>query len=160
MAVVGPSPAFFDTSVLLGGLIELGPGSKPAQKIMTAIATHHLRRPQTAWHCCLEFYAVSTRLPEEVRLSAPDAWRLLDEEILGRFEVRQLPDDRRRRFLRDAAQDRLVGGRIYDSHIAEIARLANVSVVVTDNVRHFAALRRHGVEVMNAAQFAETITAT
>ena len=160
MAVVAPSLAFFDTSVLLGGLIELGPGSKPAQKIMAAVATHRLRRPHTAWHCCLEFYAVSTRSPEEVRLSPPDAWRLVEEEILGRFEIRQLPDDRLRPFLRAAAGDRLVGGRIYDAHIAEIARVAHVSVVVTDNVRHFADLRRHGVEVMNASQFAETITAT
>lgn len=158
--MVGSSPAFFDTSVLLAGLIELGPEAKAAQKIMAAVATQHLRHPHTAWHCCLEFYAVSTRLPEELRLSPSDAWRLVEEEILGRFEVRQLSDDRRRPFLRAAAEDRLVGGRIYDSHIAEIARLADVSVVVTDNVRHFAGLRRHGVEVMNAAQFAETITTT
>ena len=159
MAAVTPSTAFFDTSVLLGGLIELGPGSRPAQRIMAAVATQHLRRPHTAWHCCLEFYAVSTRLPEEVRLSPPDAWRLIEEEILGRFEVRQLLDDRRRPLLRAAASDRLIGGRIYDAHIAEIARLAHVSVVVTDNIRHFAGLQRHGVAVINAAQFAETITA-
>jgi predicted nucleic acid-binding protein len=160
LAGVARSPAFFDTSVLLGGLIELGPASEPAQRIMTAIAARHLRRPHTAWHCCLEFYAVSTRLPEEVRLSPPDAWRLVEEEILGRFAVRQLADDRRRSFLHAAAVDRLVGGRIYDAHIAEIARLARVSVVVTDNLRHFGGLRRHGVDVMNAAQFADTITAT
>jgi predicted nucleic acid-binding protein len=158
LALVDPSAVFFDTSVLLGGLIELGPGSRPAQRIMTAVAAHHLRRPHTAWHCCLEFYAVSTRLPEEVRLSPPDAWRLIEEEILGRFDVRQLPDDRRRAFLGGVVADRLVGGRIYDAHIAEIARLARVSVVVTDNIRHFASLRRHGLTVMNAAQFVETIT--
>ncbi len=156
--MVAPSAAFFDTSILLGGLIELGPGSRPAQKIMAAVATQHLRRPHTAWHCCLEFYAVSTRLPEEVRLSPPDAWRLVEEEILGRFEVRQLPDDRRRSFLRAAADDRLIGGRIYDAHIAEIARSGHVSVVVTDNIRHFAGLRRLSIAVINAAQFAETIT--
>jgi len=158
--VVAPSRAFFDTSVLLGGLIELGPASEPAQKIMAAIAAGHIRRPHTAWHCCLEFYAVSTRLPQEVRLSPPDAWRLLDEEILSRFEVRQLPDDHSRSFLHAAADDRLVGGRIYDAHIAEIARVARVPVVVTDNVRHFLGLRRHGVDVVTAAQFAEAMTAT
>jgi predicted nucleic acid-binding protein len=156
LAAVGPSSAFLDTSILLGGLIELGPGSRPAQRIMTAVATQDLRRPHTAWHCCLEFYAVSTRLPEEVRLSPPDAWRLIEEEILGRFEVRQLPDDRRQPFLRAAADDRFIGGRIYDAHIAQIARLAHVSVVVTENIRHFAGLGRHGVAVMNATQFAET----
>lgn len=157
--MVAPSRAFFDTSVLLGGLIELGPASEPAQKIMAAIAAGQVRRPHTAWHCCLEFYAVSTRLPEELRLLPSDAWRLVEEEILSRFEVRQIPDDHRRSFLHAAADDRLVGGRIYDAHIAEIARVARVPLVVTDNLRHFAGLRRHGVEVVNAAQFAETITA-
>jgi len=96
----------------------------------------------------------------KVRLSPPDALRLVEEEILSRFEVRQLPDDHRGSFLHAAAGDRLVGGRIYDAHIAEIARASRVPVVVTDNVRHFAGLRRHGVDVVTAAQFAETITAT
>jgi predicted nucleic acid-binding protein len=157
--VVAPTRAFCDTSVLLGGLIELGPASGPAQKIMAAIATGHVRRPHTAWHCCLEFYAVSTRLPEEVRLSPAVAWRLVEEEILSRFVVHQLPDDHRRSFLHTAADDGLVGGRIYDAHIAEIARGCRVLVVVTDNLRHFAGLRRHGIDVMSTAQFAKTISA-
>lgn len=96
------SPAFFDTSILLGGLIELGPASHSAQRIMAAV-----RRP----------------------------------------------------FLRAAVEDRVAGGRIYDAHIAEIARLARVSVVVTDSVRYFAGLRAHGIQVVNAAEFAGTITA-
>ena len=154
---IAPARAFFDTSVLLAGLIELGPPSEPAQEIMAAITAGRVRRPHTAWHCCLEFYAVSTRLPEEVRLAPADAWRLVEEEILGRFEVRQLPDDGRQPLLRAAADDRLVGGRIYDAHIAEIARVARVPLVVTDNVRHFAGLRRHGVDVVTAAEFAKTI---
>ena len=158
--MVAPSRAFFDTTVLLGGLIELGPTSEPAQKIMTAITAGHVRRPHTAWHCCLEFYAVSTRLPEELRILPSDAWRLLEEEILSRFEVHQLPEDHRRSFLRAAADDRLVGGRIYDAHIAAIARVARVPVVVTDNLRHFTTLHRHSVEVVTAAQFAERIAAT
>jgi len=103
--VVAPPRAFFDTSVLLGGLIELGPASEPAQKIMAAITAGRVRRPHTAWHCCL--------VPS-------DAWRLVEEEILSRFEVRQIPDDHRRSFLQAAADDRLVGGRIYDAHIAEL----------------------------------------
>ena len=57
--MVAPAPAFFDTSVLLGGLIDLGPASAAAQQIMTAIAAGRVRQPHTAWHCCLEFYAVT-----------------------------------------------------------------------------------------------------
>ena len=155
--MVARSRVFFDTSVLLGGLIEMGPQSQAAQEIMSAIATGRLRGPHTAWHCCLEFYAVATRLPEELRLSPADAWQLVDEEVLGRFNVQQLPDDERRSFFSSAVHDRLVGGRLYDAHIAAVARLSRAEVVVTDNLRHFADLRHHGIEVVSAAKFAERI---
>ena len=48
LAVV--TPAFFDTSVLVAGLIDFGEGSGAAQRVMTAIAERHVRSPQTAWH--------------------------------------------------------------------------------------------------------------
>ena len=52
----------------------------------------------------------------------------------GLIEIRELPADQRRAFLQGAAGDRVVGGRTYDAHIAEIARLARAPMVVTDNV--------------------------
>jgi hypothetical protein len=102
----------------------------------------------------LEFYAVATRLPEEFRLTPADAFRLLDSEILGRFEVAQLSKARHLSFLRDSVHDRVAGGRIYDAHIAEIARECGARVVITDNVRHFSGLARHGVRVATSAQYA------
>ncbi len=152
MAVV--SGAFLDTSVLLGGLIELGPASRAAQQVMTAVASGRVRRPRTAWHCCLEFYAVSTRLPEELRLSPKDARQLVEEEILGRFDVLQLGERSWNPFLRAAALGGVTGGRLYDAHIAEIARRNGCRLIVTDNVRHFAPLAWQGVRVLTAADFA------
>jgi predicted nucleic acid-binding protein len=143
--------------VLLAGLIDLGPSSLPAQQLMTAVADGKLRRVHTAWHCCLEFYAVATRLPEELRLHPRDAWRLIDEELLGRFAVHQLPAEQHRLFLGAVAEERVVGGRIYDAHIAEIARQARVGIVVTDNVRHFTGLVRQGIRVATAADFAREV---
>ncbi len=139
--------------MLLGGLIELGPAGRPAQDVMTAVAEGRLRRPLTSWHCCLEFYAVATRLPEEYRLAPADAFRLLDSEVLGRFGVAQLSQGRRRAWLGDAVEDRVAGGRIYDAHIAEVARECGAQVVVTDNARHFSSLARHGVRVATCAAF-------
>jgi toxin FitB len=121
---------------------------------MAAVAEGRLRRPLTSWHCCLEFYAVATRLPEEFRLAPADAVRLLDSEILGRFEVAQLSKERRLGFLRDAVLDRATGGRIYDAHIAEVARECGANVVITDNVRHFSGLTRHGLRVATSTAFA------
>jgi predicted nucleic acid-binding protein len=124
---------------------------------MDAIADGKVRRPRTAWHCCLEFFAVSTRLPEEYRLPPQEALRLLEEEILPRFDVRQIERECFEDLLRSAERERATGGRIYDAHIAEVARSADVKVVVTDNRRHFASLRAHGVEAKSAEEFVATL---
>lgn len=147
---------FFDTSTILAGLVELGSRGAPAQRLLDAVADRRIV-PHTAWHCCLEFYSVSTRLPEELRLSPADALRLVEGEICGRFEIHQLPHNARLPFFRLAVQERVAGGRVYDAHIAEIARAAGARTVVTENVRHFSSLLRHGVQVMTARELLEAM---
>lgn len=146
---------FFDTSILLAGLVELGDASLPASRILDAVASGKVLAPLTAWHCCLEFYSVATRLPAGLRLEPEQARTLLESEVLARFEVVDLPPDGRAAFLADAARDKVSGGRVYDAHIAEAARLASARVVVTDNRRHFVALLRHGIRVWTAEEYAE-----
>lgn len=149
--------AFLDTSVLLAGLIDFGPQSLPAQQVMDLVVARPALRAATAWHCCLEFYSVSTRVAPEFRLSPKDARRLVEEEILERCSVHDLPNAQRRPFLAAAAGDAIVGGRIYDAHIAEVARAANADVVVTDNRRHFLAALRHGLRVETPEEFLASI---
>ncbi len=150
MAVV--SPVFLDTGVFLDATIDVGPPSEKARAILQAIVEGRLGRGQTAWHCCLEFFSVSTRLPEEFRLTPEDAERVIAETILGNFEVLDLPDKARRSFLTSARLARRIGGRIYDAHIAETARLHGARTVITGNVRHFQGLASHGIRVLTAAE--------
>jgi predicted nucleic acid-binding protein len=144
---------FLDTSVLVAGLIDFGPQSAPAHSLLHAVAEKTLAPASTAWHCCLEFYSVSTRLPAEYRLAAADAARLVEEEIFARMAVRDLPSGERMSLLRAAAHDSIGGGRIYDAHIAEVARAAKATVIVTDNRRHFLAALRHGIRVETPSEF-------
>jgi predicted nucleic acid-binding protein len=144
---------FVDTSVLLAGLIDFGPQSAPAQSLMHAVAEARLPRPGTAWHCCLEFFSVATRLPPEFRLTPADAIRLIEEEVFGRLTIHDLPASERMTMLRAAAHDAITGGRIYDAHIAEVARGAGASVVVTDNRRHFLSALRYDMRVETPAEF-------
>ncbi len=144
---------FFDTSVLLGGCIDFGPSSAAAQRLMDAAANAVIGNPCTAWHCCLEFYAVSTRLPPGYRLPPGMAHRML-KDILGFLDVEQLPGDERLAFLEEAVRERAAGGRVYDAHIAAIARLSGAGVVVTENGRHFTSLMKHGVRVLGARELA------
>ena len=145
--------AFLDTSVLLAGLIDFGPQSAPAQSLLHAIAEKRVAATATAWHCCLEFYSVSTRLPPEFRLTSADAAILLEEEVFARMAVYDLPAPERLPVLRAAVRDQIGGGRIYDAHIAEIARAAGAEVVVTDNRRHFLSALRYEMRVETPGEF-------
>jgi predicted nucleic acid-binding protein len=144
---------FLDTSVLLAGLIEFGPQSAPAQRLLNEVAEKRVTLVATAWHCCLEFFSVATRLPPEYRLAPSDAAALLESEVFPRMDVHDLPSSDRVGMLRAATRDGVAGGRIYDAHIAEIARAAKADVVVTDNRRHFLAALRHGMRVETPAEF-------
>ena len=142
---------FFDTTVLLGGYIDFGESSIHAQQVLDAVVEGKIADARTAWHCCLEFYAVSTRLPAGYRLS-PQQVSLLLNEIIATFEIEQLPADARVSFLKTAVGERVAGGRIYDAHIAEIARGTGAGIVVTDNRRHFTSLMKDGIRVLSPAE--------
>jgi predicted nucleic acid-binding protein len=144
---------FLDTSVLLAGLIDFGPQSAPAQSVMHSVAEQRVENPATGWHCCLEFFSVATRLPPEFRITPADACLLLDQEVFARFAVHDLPHSARLGMLQAAARDGVAGGRIYDTHIAETARAASASVIVTDNRRHFLSALRYGIRVETPAEF-------
>jgi predicted nucleic acid-binding protein len=150
--VAGLRGAFFDTSVLVAGTIDFGHSSRHALLLMDAVADGRIEGPLTAWHCCLEFYSVTTRLPEDYRLEPEVALRFLREEILARFSVHDLPADLREEFLVSATGEGTAGGRIYDGHIAEIARQAGAKLVATENRRHFTSLLRHGIRVLVSAE--------
>jgi predicted nucleic acid-binding protein len=144
---------FLDTSVLLAGLIDFGPQSAPAQSLMHAVAEKRIATAATAWHCCLEFFSVATRLPPEFRLPPGDAATLLQEEVFARMSVHDLPPAEQLPFLKTAARDAIAGGRVYDAHIAEIARASGASIIVTDNRRHFVSALRYEMRVETPAEF-------
>ena len=150
---------FLDTSVLLAGLVDFGPQSAPAQSLMHAVAERRVSAPATAWHCCLEFYSVATRLPPEFRLTSEDALVLLEQEVLSRMSIHELPTSARLPMLTSASRDGITGGRIYDAHIAEVARAAGAPVVVTDNRRHFLSALRYGIRIETPSEFIAALKA-
>ncbi|MBP9146317.1 MAG: hypothetical protein KBF21_00115 [Thermoanaerobaculia bacterium] len=143
---------FFDTSVLLAGLIDFGESSVAPIALLDRVARKEIERPQTAWHCCLELFSVATRLPEEYRLTPSDAHRLIGEEILPHFVVHDLPPERRALFFAEAATDAIAGGRIYDAEIGAVAAAAGAQLLVTGNRRHFISLLRRGMRVLTAEE--------
>jgi predicted nucleic acid-binding protein len=101
--------------------------------------------------------SVATRLPPEFRLAPADVVTLLEQEVFARIVVHDLPagDRTPRSAQRRTTQSR--GGRIYDAHIAEVARAVGASVIVTDNRRHFVSALRYDVRVETPAEFVASI---
>ena len=64
-----------------------------------------------------------------------------------------LPPRERLSFFRSAVAQRVAGGRLYDAHIAAIARSCGASVIVTENVRHFRSSPGDPLRVLTAAEF-------
>jgi predicted nucleic acid-binding protein len=120
---------------------------------MHAVAEKHVSSAGTAWHLLSRILLLSTRLPPEFRLSPADAAQLLEDEIFARMAVNDLPPGSRLTMLKMAAQDGTAGGRIYDAHIAEVARATGATVIVTDDRRHFIAALRHGIRVETPSEF-------
>jgi predicted nucleic acid-binding protein len=139
-------PVFLDSNVFIRGL-TLPPDGPGPLDLLKRLADEKNADCHTAWHCCLEFYAVTTRLPVEYRLRQDDALSLLETQILGRFTVHGLHDSSFRATIQDAARERIAGGRMYDAHIAAVARQAGARLFITENPRHFAQLERHGIAV-------------
>ncbi|HKK17127.1 MAG TPA: PIN domain-containing protein [Opitutales bacterium] len=144
---------FFDTSILLAGLIDLGDTSIAPIRILDQIATRQIRNATTAWHCCLEFYSVATRLPEEYRLTTETAAEFIREEIIRNLGIRILESLSNENLFSEAAQHRISGGRIYDFHIGNTAVNGKVSVIVTENKKHFLHFEAKGISVLNANEY-------
>lgn len=146
---------FLDTSILVGGLIDFGASSKAPMVLLDRVAEKNIRNATTAWHCCLEFYSVATRLPEEYRLPAETAREFVIEEIMGRLGIRALDAARREDFLIDSARLNICGGRIYEHHIGSVAHSGKASVIITENKKHFLSFEAKGLPVLTAEEFLE-----
>ena len=153
--MAGLGPVFLDTSVLVAGMVDMGPASAGANRVLDAVAEGLIPEARTAWHCCMETYSVLTRLPAEYKLTAAEAAQLLQNEILPCVRVFQLPETAFAGLLAALAGERVTGGRVYDVHIAEVARLAGSGTVLTTNRRHFVSLLSHGIRVLTPEEFVE-----
>src|SRR5205085_259718 len=85
----------------------------------------------------VEAYAVLTRLPAPHRMSPSDAWRLLNTGFVAGAAVVGLSEAAHVALLTHLAKQNVGGGRVYDRMIAECAREAAATVILTFNVRHF-----------------------
>ena len=145
---------FLDTNIFVSGLLEVSADSA-CRDILVALANRRLRSGVTAWHCCLEFFSVTTRLPPDYRLSAETAIALLTEHVFNRVEVVDLKVEDAVVWLKKQAASKIRGGLIYDAHLAQIAARSGCAVVVTQDIADFRLAAPLGIEILSPQQFVD-----
>lgn len=88
-------------------------------------------------HALIETYSVLTRLPPPRRLSAADAWALLETNFVRGRSVVALNSAAYVALLQRLAEQGVGGGRTYDEVIAACARESKATILLTFNRRHF-----------------------
>lgn len=149
---------FLDTSILISGHIDFGESSQDSMRILDLIADGTIKRAASAWHCCLEFFSVTTRLPEEYRLSPETAAEFVHEEIMGCLGIDVLEAQGKDSFFLEAMQHKITGGRIYDYHIGMIALTSGASVIVTNNKKHFLHFETLGLPVRSDTEYLDMLS--
>lgn len=137
---------FFDTSVLVPALVDQL-GNHPACFAAFLTATSNQNRGVCSTHALAECLSVLSSLPVPRRITAPDAFRLIEESILSRFMVVALDTEDYRSAIQAVADKGLTGGIIYDALHVVAARKAGCERILTYNVRHFEALGTREITV-------------
>jgi predicted nucleic acid-binding protein len=125
--------SFFDTSVLVATFV---PGHEHHERSIAAFTAAGRDSGCSAAHCLAETYSTLTRLPGKYRANAEDAISCV-ETIRERLALFPLETAEYVSAIREAANNNVVGGSIYDALLGACALKAKADVIYTWNVGHF-----------------------
>ncbi len=142
-----PPVTALDTSVLVAGLLSWHKYHEAA-----AAALSDLLESQAAVvlpvHSLVEAYAVMTRLPPPNRLSAKEAFEILEGSLRSRFTLVGLEGDEAWGLIGDLSRRPIVGGTTYDALILACAQKGGAHRILTFNREHFERIVTDDFEVV------------
>lgn len=142
-----PPVTALDTSVLVAGLLSWHKHHEAA-----SAALSDLLESQAAVvlpvHSLVEAYAVMTRLPPPNRLSAKEAFEILQRTLRSRFTLVGLEGDETWGLIGDLSRRPIMGGTTYDALILACARKGGARRILTFNRAHFERIVTDDFEVV------------
>jgi len=127
---------YFDTSVLVAGLVECHPDHARAMAWIDRVDRKEVRGV-ISLHGVAETWSVLTSLPLRPAIQGSTALRLVREGLLARFEVAEADRRDYERVLEAAADREVRGGAVYDALHAAMARKARAEEILTLDLRDF-----------------------
>ena len=137
---------FFDTSVLVAGLVEAHPSHRSAFPWIRRVHAGQIRG-EVAAHSLAETYSVLTTLPHQPRITPAASLRLI-QATARRFQVVPLGTRDYMGVARALADAGFAGGIVYDALVARAAAKSGAERILTLNRRDFDRLKAiFGVDV-------------
>lgn len=126
----------FDTSFLVA-LFEKGHPEHRSTRDTYRDLQERKAEIYVATHTLAELYAVLTALPVKPRITAQQARRIIEENVIKQFNVIDLTASMYRQVIEDLATSYQTGGIVYDALIAEAATSKGIDRLYTLNKSDF-----------------------
>jgi predicted nucleic acid-binding protein len=139
---------FFDTSVLVAGMVEAHPSHERALFWLKKAIAKELGF-YVCMHTLAELYAVLTRLPMRPKITTGTAGRLIRDNVETAATIVPLSLADYRSVIRDLSERGIAGGSIYDALIAKAARKSSADRLLTLNPEDFERVWPEGVKVIH-----------
>lgn len=125
-----------DTSILVAAMVTSHPEHARAFTYLRDAKQRKLHGIIAA-HSLAEIYAVLTSMPVQPRISPAAAWKLINENLLGIFEVVSLSKSDYISVIQKLSSQQTSGGTIYAALIAQSVIKAAADQLITLNVTDF-----------------------
>ena len=127
---------FFDTSVLVAAFWRDHQGHAASLRLFAAA-----RKANSACsiHSLAEVYSTMSRLPVKPPVPSEQAL-LFVQEVRARLRLISLEEDEYFQAIHDLADQKFVGGRVYDALLLRCASKCGAQQIYTWNVKHFRAI--------------------
>lgn len=138
---------FFDTSVIVAGLIEAHPHYEKSNFWLGKIVSKK-EKGCISSHTLAELYSSLTTIPVVPKIRPDQVIHLLEESILNHFLIYELKKEDYINILKESSLYSIKGGMIYDSIQIFAAKKLKAKTILTWNLKHFQSIWPEGKKII------------
>lgn len=142
---------FFDTSVIVAGLIEAHPHYEKSNPWLGKIVSGKDKGGISS-HTLAELYSSLTSIPVVPRLRPDQALHLIEESILKHFKIYEFKKEDYINVLKNSSLHSIKGGMVYDALHILAAQKMKANIVLTLNLKHFLSIWSEGKKILRSPE--------
>lgn len=127
---------YLDTNIWIAALLDKHPKHQNSKQLIIDCLEQNIEIV-TSGHCLAEVYSVLTKLPLAIRIQPDVVITLIDKNMVANCEIIDLNTAEYIEVLKEAANNNLTSGTIFDGLHVKAALKARVNKIFTYNLKDF-----------------------